>query len=209
MLIGIPTAAIVVPAVLTWARDLNASARRTRQLDEQNKVVSFWENWLRVVASTEPSVKPRHADAEKSLSSLKEEVRSELARAGSDALFIYNADKRQVLVEKRYAARFAAHRASLSWFRRAFLLYRAPNAQSRYFKILFWVNNAMLPAVFLLQTLGTRMGIHKRSGSSPWANRVTHLDLVIILGLIFLYWLGASAFHRWKSVQAERWSHYI
>jgi hypothetical protein len=46
-------AAIVVAligAVVSWAKDLNSSARRSRVLDEATKRVQFWDLWLKTVS---------------------------------------------------------------------------------------------------------------------------------------------------------------
>ena len=51
----IPIAGIAVPAMITWARDLDATARRMRAVDEQNKIVAFWDNWAKSLDETKPT----------------------------------------------------------------------------------------------------------------------------------------------------------
>src|ERR1039458_1049622 len=89
VLIAIPAAAILVPALLTWARDLDATARRMRQLDEQNKIVSFWDNWMKTVSSVVPQEEDRNAKTELLIRSLTSSARHLLADAGADVVSLY------------------------------------------------------------------------------------------------------------------------
>lgn len=138
VLIGIPLVAILLPAFLTWAKDLNPIARRVRQLDEQSKLIDFWDNWIKTISSTLPSI--RHKDKTEGITiSLLNEARVELLYAGRNVLSLYRADELRDYREFKLSfAEFQKYRANLSWFRRAFLLYKSPNRSAKYAKRMFY-----------------------------------------------------------------------
>jgi hypothetical protein len=196
VLVAIPLAAILVPAVLTWARDLSALSRRVRQLEEQSKVITFWENWMRVESSVPISGKYPDYEAERLISDIKSAVRRELADAGRSTLTIYKME--EVRLYRRFPLtfkKFRLYRRRLSAFRRAFLFYKAPNPLAKYghaffhfilaeyalgVGILAWVTLAKIwenPKSF--QWL-----LHKLS---LWQNDLLLLPLPI--GLVLIIWL--------------------
>jgi hypothetical protein len=137
-LIAIPLAAILVPAVLTWARDLSSPARRMRRLDEQCKVVSFWENWTKAVSSTALPEEHSNVLDEYSLAALTQDARRELLRAGVLAKRLYRPSVDPALIKYRLTfEQFQAYRSQLSPYRRALLLYRAPNPLAAMWKAVF------------------------------------------------------------------------
>src|ERR1035438_9006965 len=132
VLIFIPVAAIAVPAVLTWARDLDATARRMRQVDEQSKKGLFWDSWAKAATATMPHEEEQHTWAESRIGSLVRASRRELADAGEQVIEIYRSDAdREFQKFELGFAEFQGFRAGLPWYRRAFLLYRAPNSPAK------------------------------------------------------------------------------
>ncbi len=135
VLIGIPIASILVPALLTWARDLDAPSRRIRKLDEQSKIVAFWDGWLKTVTATKPADNRFHQKSEARIVAITREARHALADAGSSALLIYRLDEYRAYHVRRRDYRkyklnfeeFQRYRKTLPWYRRALLLYKAPN----------------------------------------------------------------------------------
>jgi hypothetical protein len=143
-----------VPAILTWARDLDAMAQRMRQLDEQNKIVSFWDNWMKTVAAAVPPDSELNTRTEYLIGVLVGAARHELANAGRNVMTIY---RQREFVEfeefKLDFARFQRFRAALPWYRRAFLLYRSPNAAARVPKLLFHLTLVSILATFIIATV--------------------------------------------------------
>jgi hypothetical protein len=138
VLIVIPIAAIMVPAVLTWTRDLDATARRMRKIDEETKKINFWNNWVKIAIETIPDENEWDTRTETTIRSLVRVARRELAYSGTNALRIYRlAEQRELEKFKLYFKEFQEFRAGLSWFRRAFLLYKAPNSRAKTFKTTF------------------------------------------------------------------------
>lgn len=136
ILVCIPTLAILVPALLTWIRDLDALARRTRRLDEQTKIVSFWDTWMKTVAS----ISPVSGHTEKRIMAVRREALSELVTTGHSVLSIYRrAESRASSEFKLGFEEFRQFRASLPWLRRAFLLYKAPNSLAKLWKTGFYI----------------------------------------------------------------------
>jgi len=135
-LLIIPVAAIAIPALLTWARDLNSAARRVRRLEEQNSVVTFWENWIKTEELLRPTGTKLGGKREKTMAYLAYQARRELHRAGWDVIWIYRRWEYKLL--DRYPlshSQFQKYKSSLSWYRRAFFLYKAPNPQARMMKV--------------------------------------------------------------------------
>jgi hypothetical protein len=152
VLICIPFAAILVPALLIWARDLDATARRMRQLDEQNRIVAFWENWARAISSAKGLDGWTEERAEKRIDVIMHEARLGMVEAGNEVLRIYRREEFRELREFRSTfAAFQAYRRRLPWFRRAFLLYRAPNPKARRSKILFFNYLLIPPVIFSIE----------------------------------------------------------
>jgi hypothetical protein len=132
VLIFNPLAAILVPALITWARDLDATARRMRLIDEQSKIVGFWDNWVKAALATIPNEKERDTGTESLIHSLVWAARGELADAGRNVYSIYRwGEYRELRRFKLDFAGFQRFRAALPWYRRAFLLYRSPNNEAR------------------------------------------------------------------------------
>jgi hypothetical protein len=126
--IAIPLAGILVPAVLTWARDLSLPARRMRSLEEQYKVVSFWDGWTKAVSSTALPKEHSNRLDEVYLTTLAQDARRELIRAGQIAKSLYRPKVDPAYAKYRLTFKeFHAYRSKLPWYRRALLLYRAPN----------------------------------------------------------------------------------
>jgi hypothetical protein len=206
LLIGIPLAAILVPAVLTWVKDLNPSAWRMRQLDEQFKLVSFWDNWAKAVSSTLPRVHHK-SDTEEIISSLLYEARTELAEAGKNVLHLYRKSEIRDYREFRLNfEEFQQYRASLSWPRRAFLLYKSPNRRAKIAKVNFYWN---VLAPFCIASIELPLLKYTRLRQYPppsflvglmASSRVFH---VLFVASAFTYWIASSLFYRSRSIRFE------
>ena len=206
VLIAIPVAAIIVPTLLTWARDLDATARRVRQLDEQNKIVSFWDNWMKTVSIVVPQEGDSNARTERLIRSLTSSARHLLADAGRDVVSIYrDAEYREFLKFRLRFEQFRAFRAGLSWYRRAFLLYKAPNPRAEVYEFLFHfylVSASVVVPVSLIE-------IFKMHGVVGWLPppRVVIGALLanstILLLVIHLSFLGVTVFLRQRSRRFE------
>jgi len=161
VLIFIPVAAILVPAWITWARDLDRTASRMRRVEELSKRVSFWEDWVKAVVAVTPPDEARNERTEFFIRALLISARHELADAGREALSIYKLDEYMELREFKLGfAEFQRFRAGLPWYRRAFLLYSAPNFAVRIPKFGFHLMLTM--AVFALVTAPFPGGVSVR-----------------------------------------------
>ena len=69
-LVAVPLVAILIPAALALARDFSASSRRVRKIEEQNRILAFWENWLRIESSVAIDERPDQK-AEEQISEIK------------------------------------------------------------------------------------------------------------------------------------------
>jgi hypothetical protein len=117
---------------------LNASARRGRKLEELNKRVAFWENWIRTVSSTKELDQWVEKDIEKRISRIMHEARVELAEAGHDAHFLYNEEEYRALREFKLTFKeFQSFRKGLPAYRRLLLLYKAPNPSAKRAHLMF------------------------------------------------------------------------
>ncbi len=163
VLIAIPLLSIFVPAALTWARDLDSAAKRIRQLDEQNRIVSFWKNWMKVESSIPPNGELHDYEAEARISATRNVVRRELAQAGRTVIGIYRSE--EFLAYHRYPFSFKGfqcYRAHLSLYRRALLLYRAPNPPAKVLHATFHILlfEPVIVAVLLLVIKGAGLQDH-------------------------------------------------
>jgi hypothetical protein len=109
-----------------------------RTLDEQYKVVLFWDNWIKAVSSTTLQQKHSNTLDEISLEALAQEARRELLRAGHVAKTLYRPKVDPTFAKYRLTFKeFHAYRSKLPWYRRALLLYKAPNPKAAFPKSLF------------------------------------------------------------------------
>jgi hypothetical protein len=139
-----PIAAILVPAALTWLKDLSASARRMRRLEELSKVVAFWDGWIKTASTTKALDPWSERPAERRIEVLVHEGRVQLANAGHDALELYLKDEMQDLKEFRLTFKqFQAYRRGLPWHRALLLLYKSPNRPAKYYRRMFHVSLAL------------------------------------------------------------------
>jgi hypothetical protein len=170
VLIFIPIAAISVPAIMTWARDLDATARRTRQIDEQSKIVNFWDNWVKAVVANMPAEERWNTGNEALIRDLIRASREELAGAGRSVISICHREEyREVQKFRLYFSEFKVFRAGLPWYRRALLLYNAPNANARLLHFLFFFFlAASVVGEPLLALIGQIHPVHHPLTSTPW-----------------------------------------
>ncbi len=215
MLIGIPLASIAVPAILTWARDLDATARRVRRLDEQSKIVAFWENWLKIVSSTSPTAENYDLKTEKIIEVTTYHARFALAEAGKAAVLIYRIDEFRPHWEfKLDYAGFQRYRASLPWYRRAFLLYKAPNPSAQLAKVRFY---AILAGSFITVPINLFLDRnhitpavppispeHLKYLHSHWGIGLSFLVLMaLVLSALIVFWVGMILWTRRRVIRFE------
>jgi hypothetical protein len=209
MLIGIPLVAILIPAVLTWAKDLNPSAWRVRQLDEQSKLICFWESWIKAVSSTLPN--ESHKDDTGEVITLLREARIEQLKAGKNVLSLYRANELRDYREFKLSfTEFQQYRAGLSWLRRAFLLYKSPNPRAKFAKLSFYWN---VLSPFVIFPIELSLLKHTQLGQYPAPTLLTSwlassrgnaaVFLILLIGLAIGYWIFSSIFLRSRSIRFE------
>jgi hypothetical protein len=207
VLVFIPVAAVAVPALLTWARDFNASARRIRRLDELIKVVSFWDGWMKTTATLVPTEGRRIEKTESYISTVINLARHDLADAGGEALAICKWGQYEELgkYELDFAA-FQKFRAGLPWYRRAFLLYRTPNRRVRIPKTLFYMTLLLLP-LNLFVSLGGHIVPSGLRSLEPWPFPGLHAFAAAhpVLSAVFdwAYLVGFALFNRREAIKFE------
>jgi hypothetical protein len=209
VLVFIPIAAVAVPALFTWARDFNASARRMRRLDELSKVVSFWDSWMKTTATLVPTEGRRVEKTESFIITVINLARHDLADAGGEALTICKWGEYEELGKyKLDFAAFQKFRAGLPWYRRAFLLYRAPNRSASIPKTSFHLMLLWLAFLDLFEALGGRIGSPSLRAWEPWG--ISGLDAFAVAHPV-LFQVGNWAFQvcialfvRWEATSLEK-----
>jgi hypothetical protein len=213
VLIAIPLAGILVPAVLTWARDLSLPARRMRSLEEQSKVVSFWDGWTKAVSSTALPKENSNRLDEVYLTALAQDARRELIRAGQIAKSLYRPKVDPAYAKYRLTFKeFHAYRSKLPWYRRALLLYGAPNPYAARVKSYahFALATATLEFAGLVQELLWPKKLALIPPPPAWlmtfvnthhvfAYLVAWVSLVLVVGVLVL----GCAFFRWRTIVYE------
>lgn len=168
--IGATLAAALIGAVITWAKDLNASARRARFLDESLKSVQFWEIWLRVLDQADEDLSAEKAAVIIELRLTGESVRTRLR------------DRRSV--RDWTLKEFLTYQERIPNWRRVLLLYRAPSGPSRLAKYLFFFCISQ-PLVMFLAILYTPSTVSMYDAMG-WVGRgVEALSLVIVSRALF------------------------
>ena len=216
MLIAVPLSSVLIPNAMTWAKDLNSLARRVRKLEEQNRIVAFWENWIRTVSSTKVMDRWFESRTEEQIGIVMHEARLELMEAGRTVLLIYRDELYRELNEFKLTYKeFQSYRLGLPWFRRVFLLYKAPNRLAKSFKIIFHLN---LLAPIVISAVEIPVLSHlERIGFLPrpdaWSSTTSqfaklhpalHLTFIAFLFIMMVFlWLGTSARQRWISRKHE------
>jgi hypothetical protein len=215
VLIAIPSAAIFVPALLTWAKDLDAIARRMRKLEEQNKIVSFWDNWMKTVSVVVPQKEEQNAKTESLIRALTSSARHLIADAGSEAVSIYRSSEYRAWEEYKLTfAQFQTYRAGISWYRRAFLLYKAPNFSAKVFKIMFHIVAAGTILAFIPRPF-RRTLFGGFDGVLPWLGPPHSVQVFLnehpILGYLLYsaYCVGVAILTRQRSIKFENDSGYF
>ena len=186
VLIAIP----LVPHLLTWARDFNETARKMRKLDHANKFLSFWDNWFKAAETLIPQENIRDTGMEKLLHSVAMSAQEAVVEIGAEMINVYRAKEfREIREFKLDYAGFQAYRATLPWYRRAFLFYKSPNQRAKQSKVLF---QAYLAVNFLVPFLGLirdqlRGLLHRPALSdADWAVRsATFLALNVTIAVYF------------------------
>lgn len=210
VLIVIPLIAILIPAILTWAKDLNPVVRRVRQLDEQSKLVDFWDSWIKAMSSTVP--RGLHKDKTEGITiSLLHEARIELLNAGRNVLSLYRADELHDYREFKLSfAEFQEYRANLSWFHRTFLLYKSPNRAAKNSKILFFWNILSPVAIGPIEIpllnhyeLGQRTLYLLLNGTIGPSHVRRLFFAIIFLVIVLFYWVGSSIYYRNRTIRFE------
>jgi hypothetical protein len=207
VLVFIPVAAVTVPALLTWARDLNATARRMRRLDELDKVVRFWDSWMKTTATLVPFDGRYNANTESRIHGLVRLARVELADAGIEALFVRKSSEFEELGKyKLDFVEFQKFRAGLPWYRRVLLLYSAPNRFVRIPKVLFYLELS-LTLLMLFVTFGGHIVPLSLREWEPWPIRSSDAFAlahpVLSRVVLWAYFVGLVLFMRWEVTRIE------
>jgi hypothetical protein len=124
---------------VSWAKDLNASARRIRLFEEAAKRTAFWDGWAKAISAT---------SCDPDIGQLNRKVHSELITIVSiveAAPSLKHDDKQQARRERR------AWISSLSPIRRILLLYSPPRPWGWAFHLLFYY--ALLMPVLPLKAI--------------------------------------------------------
>jgi hypothetical protein len=202
LVVVFPLASILVPAVLTWAKDLNALSRRIRRLDEQTKIVGFWDNWMKVEQSAPAEGKHPDFEAEQMISSIKKTVRREIAEAGREILAIYR--MREVDLFRRYPMtfiQFQEYRSRVSRFKRALLLYKAAHPLAALRHSLFYalsIQSIVGAGIALWELVATALG---KPHLLPSLHHPRLLPLRIVL--LTLYPVAIAAWMRLSAFRSE------
>jgi hypothetical protein len=165
-----------------------------RSLEEQQKRVTFWESWTKAVSSTELSKKlPSNPIHEVSVDALKQEARRELVRAAHVVNMLYLPKTALEFSKYKHKYRltlkeFQAYRSKLPWYRRAFLLYRAPNPAAARMK--FVIHLSLSFSILEIIVLQSRIPAVQRIMNTPpptWFSvlTVTHVVTALLIVLVF------------------------
>ena len=208
---------MLITGVLTWAKDLNSAARRIRQLEEQSKIVAFWENWMRTVGFPTNFEQPVGSKINQKMNMIVHQARFHLAEAGNAVLTLYRKDELREIEEFRLSfEEFQHYRSGLAWYRRFFLLYKAPNESAKLYKISFYVNlmiplivaSIEIPIIWHLRRVEERILLSVPAIDS--ARQFLHLhpavhvsSLVVILSIVLLIWVSSVNRPRSRSRAAE------
>lgn len=209
VLIAIP----LIPHILTWARDFDATARRMRFVDHATKVVSFWDNWIKTLATIIPAEGYKNAGTESLIREVTAEARHLMADIGLELIDIYRRRELRELREFPLSYKeFQAYRAGLPLWRRALLLYKSPNPRARAmkftFQLYFWttvVGSTAIPLAYLFRDL-IRTAIWQ---TAPWILHRSGWDAFldvhpIACGVLFYaYTIGIISFYHRRSVRYE------
>ena len=157
-----------------------------REVEECAKVVNFWDTWLKVVSSTKPSDGRNGSKTESMIGFLTEEARTELAEAGNSVLHVYRGWIFWALRRFKLSfEEFQNYRVTLPWYRRAFLLYKAPNLQARYPKKAFWylIILPVVETVVILPLLMTtkKINLPPMPYVEPFLDQHAGLSLLLLL----------------------------
>jgi hypothetical protein len=180
-----------------------------RQVDEANKLVDFWDNWIKKLSTMTPAKEYCNAGTESLIREVTSDARHMLADVGNELIWLYR--ERQVQTLRKFKlghAEFQTYRAGLPWYRRALLLYKSPNPRAKamkvYFHLYLWtvgVALAALPLVYLFRNqiraaapwIAQRNGLDAFYDAHPFAN----------LALVCAYSIGYIAFSRQRSIKYE------
>ena len=208
-LIAIP----LIPHILTWARDFDATARRMRFVDHATKVVAFWDSWIKTLATITPAEGYRNAGTESLIREVTAEARHLMADVGLELIDIYRRREIRELREFPLSYKeFHAYRAGLPWLRRALLFYKSPNSRARAMKFTFqlylWTTvfgSAAIPLAYLLRDLISAAVWP----TAPWILNRNGWDVFldahpIACGILFYaYAFGIISFFRRRSIRYE------
>jgi hypothetical protein len=219
VLVAIP----LIPHLLTWARDFDATARKVRFLDHANKLVSFWDNWVKTIATIIPDEEHRSEGTELLVSGATSWARHQLADVGYEVVLFYRSKAEKDLAEFPMSySEFQIYRAGLPWYRRALLLYKSPNRMARTQKfgfqsiLSFWV--AFIGFVGLLHLLRGVLHSYRDQilANLPWVTHRIATDVfidahpVLFFTALIGYTVASLAYCRQTSIKFENDpSHYV
>jgi hypothetical protein len=157
--VGVAVVSTVATLGVSWAKDLNSSARRIRLFDEAAKRTAFWDSWAKAISAT---------SCDPDIGQTNRKVHSELTTILSivEAVpSLRHVDKQQARREHRVRIR------SLSPLRRILLLYSPPDPWGWAFHFLFYYA-LLLPVlvrVFPLETIALHLPGHHATNANDHA----------------------------------------
>jgi hypothetical protein len=140
--------------LVTWLRDRDAIAIRSKRIEDATKRVAFWDGWLR-------AIEPLTPDSEKLLQ--KEHVYRQLLAASAQIEDLFATTDRLRARVKAYRE-FEKYRNNLPWFRRWFLLYKPPTVRAWIGRIILYAYTLFVPFYLPYQgLLVERRGVEEQA----------------------------------------------
>jgi hypothetical protein len=174
-----------------------------RTIDEANKVVAFWDNWIKTVSTTMPTEEHRNSGTELRIRLVNSDARHLMADLGAEVINIYRAQQFRALREFKFeSAEFQAYRAGLPWYRRTLLFYKSPNSEAKRMKILFHLYLWMVVFTLAGEPLIDPFKGHIRAsfGMPPYQPSASATALLAILNAVII---GVTVYLRRASIKYE------
>jgi len=166
-----------------------------------------------MVSSTAVLTEHSHLFDECSLQALAQDARRELLRAGQKARLIYRPKVNQAFDKYKVTFKqFQAYRSKLPWYRRALLLYAAPNPSAAWFKSTFHfllvLQIVEIVGLEYFDPLGTLLG--PPPPPTAWVVEFGHAHHLIAFLMYLAFWiflvgcaLGLNAWVRRIAIKYE------
>jgi hypothetical protein len=177
-----------------------------RRLDEQSKIVNFWDNWIKTISAMKLPNDDDDARSEIRIRSVISSARHLLAEAGANVVGLYSASEFTL-------AEFQAYRAGLPWYRRVLLLYRAPNKRARLYKVGFhlclWAAVCVLAVAWIAHLFGREIFEAADRLPPPHGEVRTLLGSLNILSALQIFAVVCIiVYYRYASIECEKSERY-